>query len=83
MECLLSNTFDRMVAYPEHSEVPLRGQSETLIGVWRQMEAVRRAFKAPQGRPNHLKLFQFTHYLREKNLRRGWDKIGKESGWRT
>jgi hypothetical protein len=83
MECLLSDKFDRMVAYPEHPEVPRRGQSETLIGVWRQMEAVRRAFKAPHGRSDHLKLFQFTHYLREKNLRQGCDKIGKESGERT
>jgi hypothetical protein len=28
------------------------------------MEAVRRGFKTPQGRLNHLKLFQITHYLK-------------------
>jgi hypothetical protein len=32
------------------------------------MEAVRRGFKSPQGRLDHLKLFQLTHYLGEKNL---------------
>ena len=40
------------------------GQSETLISVWRQMEAVQRGFKTPQGRLHHLKLFQITHYLK-------------------
>jgi len=57
-----------MVTYLEQPEVPRCGQSETLINVWRQMEAVRRGLKGPQGRLNHLKLFQLTHYLGEKNL---------------
>jgi hypothetical protein len=68
MEFLLSEKFDRMVTYLGHPEVPRCGQSETLINVWRQMEAVRRGFKSPQGRLDHLKLFQLTHYLGEKNL---------------
>jgi hypothetical protein len=29
------------------------------------METVRRGFKTHQGRSNHLKLFQITHYLRK------------------
>ena len=29
-----------------------------------RMEAVRRGFKSAQGRLDHLKLFQLTHYLR-------------------
>ncbi len=69
MEFLLSEKFDRMVTYLEHPEVPRCGHSETLINVWRQMEAVRRGFKTPQGRLDHLKLFQLTQYLGEKNLR--------------
>lgn len=51
MEFLLGEKFDRMVTYLEHPEVPRCGQSETLINVWRQMEAVRRGFKSPQGQP--------------------------------
>lgn len=63
MAFLLSAKFDRMVTYLEHPEVPRCGQSETLINVWRQMEAVRRGFKSAQGRVDHLKLFQLTCYL--------------------
>jgi hypothetical protein len=63
---LLSDKFEQMVTYLEHPEVPRCGQSETLINVWRQMEAVRRGFKTPQGQLDHLKLFQLTHYLKEK-----------------
>jgi len=65
---LLSAKFDRMVTYLEHPEVPRCGHSEALINVWRQMEAVRRGFKTPQGRLDHLKLFQLTHYLGETAL---------------
>jgi hypothetical protein len=68
VEFLLSEKFDRMVTYLEHPEVPRCGHSETLSNVWRQMEAVRRGFKSAQGRLDHLKLFQPTHYLGEKNL---------------
>ncbi len=66
MEFLLSAKFDRMVTYLEHPEVPRCGHSETLINVWRQMEAVRRGFKSAQGRLDHLKLFQLTRYLGAK-----------------
>lgn len=68
MEFLLSDKFDRMVTYLEHPEVPRCGQSETLINVWRQMEAVRRGFKSSEGRLDHLKLFQLSHYLKHQNL---------------
>jgi len=64
MEFLLSDKFDRIVTYLEHAEVPRCGQSETLINVWRQMEGVRRGFKSAEGRLNHLKLFQISHYLK-------------------
>jgi len=64
VEFLLSPKFDLMLTYLENPQVPRCGQSETLINVWRQMEAVRRGFKTPQGRLNHLKLFQITHYLK-------------------
>jgi len=57
-----------MVTYLDHPEVPRCGHSETLINVWRQLEAVRRGFKSAQGRLDHLKLFQVTHYLRAQNL---------------
>lgn len=63
VEFLLSEKFDRMVTYLDHPEVPRSGQSETLINVWRQIEAVRRGFESPQGRVDHLKLFQVTHCL--------------------
>lgn len=62
----MSAKFDRIVTYLEHPEVPRCGQSEPLINVWRQMEAVRRGFKSPQGRLDHLKLFQLTRYLGAK-----------------
>lgn len=66
MEFLLSDKFDRMVTYLEHPQVPRCGQSETLINVWRQMEAVRRGFKSHQGRLDHLKLYQVSHYLQDQ-----------------
>jgi hypothetical protein len=53
-----------MLTYLENPQVPRCGQSETLINVWRQVEAVRRGFKSSQGRLNHLKLFQLTNYLK-------------------
>ncbi|MDH4220975.1 MAG: transposase, partial [Candidatus Aminicenantes bacterium] len=62
---LTSDKFDHMVTYLENPQVPRCGHSETLINVWRQMETVRRGFKSPQGRLNHLKLFQVTHYLKK------------------
>jgi len=64
IEFLRGGRFDLMFTYLEDPRVPRSGQSETLINVWRQMEAVRRGFKTQQGRLNHLKLFQVTHYLR-------------------
>ena len=66
MELLLSPKFEHMVTYLEHLEVPRRGHSETLINTWRQMETVRRGFRSPKGRSDHLKLFQMTHYLKEQ-----------------
>jgi hypothetical protein len=66
MEFLLNPKFEYMVTYLEHPEVPRCGQSETFINVWRQIEAVRRGFKSHEGRLSHLKLFQVTHYLKEK-----------------
>jgi len=67
MKFLLSDKFHRMVTYLAHPEVPRCGHSETLINVWRQMEAVRRGFKSPQGVLDHLKLFQVAHYLKDLN----------------
>ena len=64
VEFLMSPKFDLMLTYLENPQVPRCGQSETLINVWRQVEAVRRGFKSSQGRPNHLKLFQLTNYLK-------------------
>ncbi|MCK4235097.1 hypothetical protein KAX75_11755 [candidate division WOR-3 bacterium] len=66
MEFLSSPKFEKMVTYLEHPDVPRYEQSETLINIWRQMEAVRRGFKSPKGRLNHLKLFQITHYLKQQ-----------------
>ena len=66
VEFLVGPKFDRMVTYLDHPEVPRCGHSETLINVWRQMEAVRRGFKSAQGRLDHLKLFQLTAYLGEQ-----------------
>jgi len=65
MDFLLSPKFDLMLTFLEDPRVPRSGQSETLINVWRQMEVVRRGFKSHQGRLNHLKLFQITHYLKQ------------------
>lgn len=64
VEFLTSPKFNLMLTYLEDPRVPRSGQSETLINVLRQMEVVRRGFKTPQGRLNHLKLFQVTHYLK-------------------
>lgn len=66
MEFLTSEKFEYMVTYLKHPEVPPCGHSETLINVWRQIEAVRRGFKSHEGRLNHLKLFQVTQYLKEQ-----------------
>jgi len=63
MDFLMSPKFNLMLTYLEDPRVPRSGHSETLINVWRQMETVRRGFKTYQGRLNHLKLFQITHYL--------------------
>ena len=60
----MSPKFDLMITYLENARVPRSGQSETLINVWRQMETVRRGFKTHNGRLNHLKLFQISHYLK-------------------
>jgi hypothetical protein len=65
MDFLLSPKFDLMVTFLEDPRVPRCGQSETLINVWRQMETIRKGFKSYQGRLNHLKLFQVTHYLKK------------------
>jgi len=65
VDFLMSPKFHLMLTYLEDPRVPRSGHSETLINVWRQMEAVRRGFKTPQGRLNHLKLFQITNYLKE------------------
>ena len=64
MDFLMGPKFDLMLTYLEDPQVPRSGHSETLINVWRQIEAVRRGFKTSQGRLNHLKLFQITHYLK-------------------
>ncbi len=69
MEFLMGAKFDRMVTYLAHPEVPRCGHSETLINVWRQMEAVRRGFKSAQSRLDHLKLFQLRGYLGVKEPR--------------
>lgn len=66
MEFFLSPKFEHMVTYLDHPEVPRCGQSETLINIWRQVEAVRRGFRSSKGRLDHLKLFQVTHYLKEQ-----------------
>ena len=62
---LMSSKFHLMPTYLEDPRAPRSGHSETLINVWRQMEAFRRGFKTPQGCLNHLKLFQITNYLKE------------------
>jgi hypothetical protein len=66
MEFLLSPKFEHMVTYLDHPEVPRCRQSETLINIWRQVEAVRRGFKSSKVRLDHLKLFQVIHYLKEQ-----------------
>jgi len=63
MDFLMSPKFDLMLTYLENPRVPRSGHSETLINVWRQIETVRRGFKTHQGRLDHLKLYQITHYL--------------------
>jgi hypothetical protein len=66
MDFLMSSKFNLMLTYLEDPHVPRSGHSESLINVWRQMEVVRRGFKSHQGRLNHLKLFQITHYLKKR-----------------
>jgi len=58
--------FNYMTTYLNHPEIPRSGNSETVISVWRQMEAVRYGFKSNKGRQDHLKLYQLTRYLNEK-----------------
>jgi len=65
MDSLMSIKFDLMLTCLEDSRVTRSEKSETLINFWRQMEAVRRGSKTHQGRLNHLKLFQITHYLKK------------------
>lgn len=65
MDFLMSPKFNLMITYLEDPRIPRSGHSETLINVRRQMETVRRGFKTHQGRLNHLKLFQITHYLKQ------------------
>ena len=79
VQFLLSPKFELMTTYLKHKEVPRCGHSETLINVWRQMEAVRRGFKSDQARLNHLKLFQITHYLKEPITGSAASKSGQTS----
>jgi transposase len=55
--------FNYMTTYLEHPEVPRAGNSETIVSIWRQMEAPRYGFKSNKGRQDHLKLYQLTKYL--------------------
>ena len=68
VEFLCSEKFDRMVNYLARPDDPRCGQTETLISVWRQIEVVRGGVKSPQGRLDHLELFQLAHYLGEAEL---------------
>ncbi len=63
VQFLTSPKFDLIITYLDNPSIPRCGHSETLINVLRQMETIRRGFKTPQGRLNHLKLFQLTNYL--------------------
>jgi len=58
--------FNYMTTYLEHPEIPKSGNSETVISIWRQMEAARYGFKSNKGRQDHLKLYQLSHYLNEE-----------------
>jgi hypothetical protein len=58
--------FNYMTTYLEHPQIPKSGNSETVISVWRQMEAARYGFKSSKGRQDHLKLYQISHYLNEE-----------------
>jgi len=55
--------FNYMTTYLEHPNVPRAGNSETVVSIWRQMEAARYGFKSNKGRQDHLKLYQLTKYL--------------------
>lgn len=63
---LSSPYFKYMVTYLDHPQIPKSGNSENVIRLWRQMEKVRYGFKTGKGRLNHLKLYQFYHYLNSK-----------------
>lgn len=58
-----SYQFNYMTTYLEHPEIPRAGNFETIVSVWRQMEAPRYGFKSNKGRQDHLKLYQLTKYL--------------------
>jgi hypothetical protein len=58
--------FNYMTTYLEHPQIPRSGNSETVISIWRQMEAARYGFKSNKGRQDHLKLYQLSRYLNEK-----------------
>ena len=60
---LKSYAFNYMTTFLEHPEIPRSGNSENLISVWRQMEAVRFGFRTNKGRLDHLKLYQIAKYL--------------------
>ena len=63
---LSSPYFKYMVTYLDHPQIPKSGNSENVIRLWRQMEKVRYGFKTGKGKLNHLKLYQFYHYLNGK-----------------
>jgi hypothetical protein len=55
--------FDLTLRYLEDPCVLRPKLSETLINVWRQIGKERRGLKTHQGRLNHHKFIQITHYL--------------------
>lgn len=57
--------FNYMTTYLNHPEIPRAANSETVISVWRQMEAVRCGFKSNKGRQDHL-----NPTLRDRELSR-------------
>lgn len=69
---LKSYAFNYMITFLEHPEVPRSGNSENMISVWRQMEAVRFGFRINKGRLDHLKLYQISKYLGGK-LPQKWE----------
>lgn len=58
--------FNYMTTYLDNPPLARAGNSETVISIWRQMEAVRYGFKSNKGRQDHLKLYQLTRYLNEE-----------------